>query len=43
VIKKKIKFIKSLALNQESVINISKINLDIRNFFSDLGIFLIEK
>tara|TARA_B000000609_G_C24063803_1_gene288211 strand:+ start:133 stop:729 length:597 start_codon:yes stop_codon:yes gene_type:complete len=41
--KKKIKFIKSLALNQESVINISKINLDIRNFFSDLGIFLIEK
>ena len=40
--KKKIKFIKSLALNQESVINISKINLDIRNFFSDLGIFLIE-
>ena len=41
--KKKIKFIKSLALNQESVINISKVNLDIRNFFSDLGIFLIEK
>ena len=40
--KKKIKFIKSLALNQESVINISKVNLDIRNFFSDLGIFLIE-
>ena len=41
--KKKIKFIKSLALNQESVKNISKINLGTRNFFSDLGIFLIEK
>ena len=39
---KKIKFIKSLALNQEKVLNISKSNLGKRNFFSDLGIFLIE-
>ena len=40
--RKKIKFIKSLALNQEKVLNISKNNLGTRNFFSDLGIFLIE-
>ena len=40
---KEINFIKSLALNQERVLNISKNNLGIRNFFSDLGIFLIEK
>ena len=40
--RKKIKFIKSLALNQEKVVNISKSNLATRNFFSDLGIFLIE-
>tara|TARA_Y100001935_G_scaffold175861_1_gene145466 strand:- start:2694 stop:3290 length:597 start_codon:yes stop_codon:yes gene_type:complete len=40
--RKKIKFIKSLALNQEKVLNISKNNLGMRNFFSDLGIFLIE-
>ncbi len=39
---KNIKFIKSLALNQEKVLNISKSNLGKRNFFSDLGIFLIE-
>ena len=39
---KEIKFIKSLALNQEKVLNISKNNLGARNFFSDLGIFLIE-
>ena len=39
---KEIKFIKSLALNQEKVLNISKNNLNTRNFFSDLGIFLIE-
>ena len=39
---KKIKFIKSLALNQEKVLDISKSNLGTRNFFSDLGIFLIE-
>jgi len=42
-VNKEINFIKSLALNQEKVLNISKGNLDIRNFFSDLGIFLIEK
>ena len=40
---KKINFIKSLALNQEKVLNISKNNLGTRNLFSDLGIFLIEK
>ena len=40
---KKINFIKSLALNKERVLNISKSNLETRNFFSDLGIFLIEK
>ena len=40
---KKIKFIRSLALNKERVLSISRNNLDIRNFFSDLGIFLIEK
>tara|TARA_Y100001958_G_C21183291_1_gene512811 strand:+ start:95 stop:691 length:597 start_codon:yes stop_codon:yes gene_type:complete len=40
---KKINFIKSLALNKERVLNISKSNLEIRNFFSDLGIFLIQK
>ena len=40
---KKINFIKSLALNQESVLNISKSNLNKRNFFSYLGIFLIKK
>ncbi len=39
---KEIKFIKSLALSQEKVLKISKNNLGIRNFFSDLGIFLIE-
>ena len=40
---KKIKFITSLALRHEKVLNISKSNLGERNFFSDLGIFLIEK
>ena len=40
---KKINFIKSLALNKEKVLNISKSNLETRNFFSDLGIFLIQK
>ena len=40
---KKIKFIKSLALNREKVLNISKSNLGKRNLFSDIGIFLIEK
>ena len=40
---KNINFIKSLALSKERVLNISKNNLSTRNFFSDLGIFLIEK
>ena len=40
---KEINFINSLALSQEKVLNISKSNLGFRNFFSDLGIFLIEK
>ena len=40
---KEINFINSLALSQEKVLNISKSNLSFRNFFSDLGIFLIEK
>tara|TARA_B100001540_G_scaffold103977_1_gene93838 strand:- start:761 stop:1357 length:597 start_codon:yes stop_codon:yes gene_type:complete len=40
---KKINFIKSLALNKERVLNISKSNLETRNLFSDLGIFLIQK
>ena len=40
---KKIKFIKSLALNGEKVLNISKSSLGKRNLFSEIGIFLIEK
>ena len=40
---KNIKFIKSLALNDEKHLNISKENLNRRNLFSNLGIFLIEK
>tara|TARA_Y100001980_G_C14480762_1_gene259307 strand:- start:28 stop:624 length:597 start_codon:yes stop_codon:yes gene_type:complete len=40
---KKIKFIKSLALSQEKLISISKTNLNSRNFFSEIGIFLIKK
>ena len=40
---KNIKFIKSLALNGEKLLNISKTNLGKRNLFSDIGIFLIEK
>ena len=40
---KKIKFIKSLALSQEKLISISKTNLNSRNFFSEIGIFLIQK
>ena len=39
---KNIKFIKSLALNQEKLQNISKSNLGSRNLFSEIGIFLIE-
>ena len=40
---KKIKFIKSLALNNEKLLSISKGNLNKRNLFSNIGIFLIEK
>ena len=39
---KNIKFIKSLALKQEKLQNISKSNLGSRNLFSEIGIFLIE-
>mgnify|MGYP003326917529 FL=1 len=39
---KNIKFIKSLALNQEKLLSISKSNLGSRNLFSEIGIFLIE-
>ena len=39
---KNIKFIKSLALNQEKLQNIGKSNLGSRNLFSEIGIFLIE-
>tara|TARA_Y100000590_G_scaffold124559_1_gene142548 strand:- start:777 stop:1373 length:597 start_codon:yes stop_codon:yes gene_type:complete len=40
---KNIKFIKSLALNEEKLLNVSKANLGKRNLFSEIGIFLIEK
>ena len=40
---KNINFIKSLALNNERVLNITINNLGVRNFYSDLGIFLIDK
>ena len=40
---KKIKFIKSLALNGDKLLNISKANIGKRNLFSEIGIFLIEK
>ena len=41
--KKEIKLFKSLALQNEKVSKIDKNNLSIKNFFSYLGIFLIEK
>ena len=41
--KKEIKLFKSLALQNEKVSKIDKNNLSVKNFFSDLGIFLIEK
>ena len=37
------KIFKSLALNNDSISLINKSNLGFKNFFSDLGIFLIEK
>jgi len=37
------KIFKSLALNDQNVSLINKTNLNIKNLFADLGIFLIEK
>ena len=37
------KIFKSLALNDQNVSIINNTNLDIKNLFADLGIFLIEK
>jgi len=37
------KIFKSLALNDQNVTLINKTNLNIKNLFADLGIFLIEK
>jgi len=41
--KKKIKLYKSIALHEQKTSNISKINLNLKNLSSELGIFLIEK
>ena len=40
---KNIKLYKSIALHEERVSDINNKNLNIKNFFSELGIFLIEK
>ena len=40
---KNFKIFKSLALNNQSISLIKKSNLGLKNLFSDLGIFLIEK
>ena len=40
---KEIKIIKTLALNNNNVSNITNNNLGTKNLFADLGIFLIEK
>ena len=40
---KEIKMIKTLALNNNNVSNITNNNLETKNLFADLGIFLIEK
>jgi methionine biosynthesis protein MetW len=40
---KNFKIFKSLALNEENVSYINNTNLEIKNLFADLGIFLIEK
>ena len=37
------KIFKSLALNNQNISLINDVNLGIKNLFSDLGIFLIEK
>ena len=41
--KKKIKLYKSIALHEKKTSKISNFNLSLKNFFSELGIFLIEK
>ena len=41
--KKKIKLYKSIALHEKKTSEISNFNLSLKNFFSELGIFLIEK
>ena len=41
--KKKIKLYKSIALHEQKTSNINKINLNVKNLSSELGIFLIEK
>ena len=42
IISKEIKMIKTLALNNNNVSNITNNNLGTKNLFADLGIFLIE-
>ena len=41
--KKKIKLYKSIALHEKKTSEISNFNLSLKNFYSELGIFLIEK
>jgi len=41
--KKNIKLYKSIALHEQKTSTINKINLNFKNLFSELGIFLIEK
>ena len=41
--KKKLKLFKSIALSNNDLSPITKNNLNFQNFFSELGIFLIEK
>ena len=43
VLKKNIELYKSIALNGEKTSQINKINLNIKNLYSELGIFLIQK
>ena len=40
--KKKIKLYKSIALHEQKTSNINKMNLNLKNLSSELGIFLIE-
>ena len=39
---RKIKLDKSLALHNEKISSINKLNLNTKNLFAELGIFLIE-